>query len=317
MSKSGYGTRCLVVCGPTASGKSEYSDYLGSLADSRRVPCSTFLFDSMQVYREIPILTNQYRSRHANLCGMVSVSDEWSVSHHKEAFEELIADSSGDGRVVMESGTGMYLNVSLLGIPMARKVSPEVRLEAERRVAYGLPFGPSEYEVPLNPRREVRAEELRIAGSPERASIWDGNLVFETSIVYIRPDRATLDIAISERSRRICSDGLDEARTLLGSLEDRSATRISKTVADSIGVRELTSVLRGEMSYDEAEERVEVRTRQLARRQMRWFDKLIREVKDDPNLRNIQVLESPYVTPGNINRNTIHELDGTISWWMD
>ena len=69
----------LVVCGPTASGKSDLSDALAERlteAEGRHVP--TLAVDSMQVYRELPMITNQARGRPAELVGIVSVTEEWT-----------------------------------------------------------------------------------------------------------------------------------------------------------------------------------------------------------------------------------------------
>src|ERR687886_265995 len=79
-----------VVCGPTASGKSGLSDALAEELTWRlgpRVP--TVVVDSMQVYRELPIITNQARRREAGLVGVISVREEWSVAAHRDGVGEL------------------------------------------------------------------------------------------------------------------------------------------------------------------------------------------------------------------------------------
>ena len=135
--------RALVVCGPTASGKSELSDALaGELArqSGRRVP--TLVVDSMQVYKEIPVITNQARGRPAELVGIVSVTEEWSVAAHRERAREVVAPEDA---FVLDAGTGMYLNALLLDFPLAPRVSPELRRRAEE-----------EASVEPNPRRAAR-----------------------------------------------------------------------------------------------------------------------------------------------------------------
>src|SRR3954470_8787031 len=101
-----------VVCGPTASGKSELSDVLAERLTERlgrHVP--TIVVDSMQVYRELPIITNQARRRAANLVGVTSVGGEWSVAAHRARVGEIV---SGEDMFVLDAGTGMYLNAVLL-----------------------------------------------------------------------------------------------------------------------------------------------------------------------------------------------------------
>jgi tRNA dimethylallyltransferase len=62
-----------------------------------------------------------------------------------------------------------------------------------------------------------------------------------------------------------------------------------------VGVRELLQHLSGDITLDQAEDQIAIRTRRLARRQMRWFDKLARTLEgrasitilEDPNLANV------------------------------
>jgi tRNA dimethylallyltransferase len=264
--------KALVVCGPTASGKSELSDTLAeemTQAHGGYVP--TLVVDSMQVYHEIPTITNQARRRPAELVGIVSVAEEWTVARHRERAEEIIEGI--DTPFVLDAGTGMYLNALILDVPLAPKVA-----EQTRRVAQNIAAGAT------NPRRASRAKELELAGATQRGSIWDGDLRYDTTIVYLRPKREELDAAIAKRSEIIVRDGLEEAARLT------EITGANSSVMDSIGVRELVSYLDGEMTIEEARDQISTRTRRLRRRQIRWFDKLSRTLKERAD---ISVGESP------------------------
>jgi hypothetical protein len=121
----------LVVCGPTAGGKSVLSDALADrLTEAEGLYVPTLAVDSMQVYRELPVLTNQARRRPAALVGIISVTEEWTVARHKALAEEIIASET---KFVLDAGTGMYLNAILLDIPLAPKVSTELRPSREAR----------------------------------------------------------------------------------------------------------------------------------------------------------------------------------------
>jgi len=224
----------------------------------------------MQVYREIPTITNQARRRRAELVGIVSVTQEWTVARHRALAEEIIG--SIDTPFVLDAGTGMYLKAILLDIPLA----PKVRV-GTRHVAQELTAGA------LNPRRASRAKELELAGAPERDSIWRGDLRYETAVIYLRPSREALDSAIANRSQRIVREGLEEAARLKAMAE--AGAKVNVSVRDSIGVRELLDYLEGETTMEAAENRVATRTRQLARRQLRWFDKLASALKGRADLR--------------------------------
>jgi len=236
---------------------------------------TTILVDSMQVYREIPIITNQARSRPATLAGVVSVEEEWTVVRHKESTEEIIGSISPDLPFVLDAGTGMYLNAIVLDIPLAPKAPSRVRVEAERLASDA-----------QNPRRETRRLELGLLGAQNRGSIWDGPLRYDATFVYVRPSRHSLDRNIGTRASRMVRDGLEEARSLAES------TRVpNASVREAIGVKEMLLHISGSLTADEAEETIAARTRRLARRQLRWFDKLARRVPDAAS--RFIVLEHP------------------------
>jgi tRNA dimethylallyltransferase len=152
--------RALVVCGPTASGKSEVADALADrLTEDQEAFVPTLVVDSMQVYREIPRITNQARRRHAELVGVTSVTEEWTVARHKVLAEEVVART--EAPFVLDAGTGMYLNAIVLDFPLAPKVDP-----ATRRLAESLTAGAT------NARRAAREKELELAGARERGSVW-------------------------------------------------------------------------------------------------------------------------------------------------
>jgi tRNA dimethylallyltransferase len=275
------GKYALVVCGPTASGKSEVSDTLAdSLTKVVGHHVSTLVVDSMQVYREVPVITNQARRRRAELVGIVSVTSGWSVADHRARAEEITSPPETT-HFVVDAGTGMYLNALLLNFPLAPRVSSELRARAQAEAA--------DQE---NPRRAARARELILSGARERGSVWDGGLRYDTTIVYLRPDRHRIDAAIAERSRKIARDGQREAGLLRGMIAD--GAEINPQVMDSVGVRELLQYLSGTLTLGQAEERIATRTRRFARRQMRWFDKLTRTLEDRAR---IIVLEDRHQAP--------------------
>jgi tRNA dimethylallyltransferase len=253
-----------VVCGPTASGKSDLSDALAErLTETHDCHVPTLVVDSMQVYRELPKITNQARSREAELVGIISVTEEWSVARHRARAVRII---DKEARFVLDAGTGMYLNALLLDFPLAPKVHPGLRRRAEEASVDD-----------LNPRRAARERELGLAGADARGSVWQGDLRYDTTLVYLRPDRPELDAAIAKRSCKIARDGLEEAEAL-NDMIARGA-KISPSVMDSVGVLELTHYLSGTLSLQQAQERIAIRTRRFARRQMRWFDKLTRTLE--------------------------------------
>jgi len=221
----------------------------------------------MQVYRGIPTLTNQHRRRPAELVGVVPVSEEWTVARHKEAVKDTL--DGLDVPFVLDAGTGMYLNAIVLDVPLAPKAPKAARAEAQRLA-----------EGADDPRRAARKAELRLMGAPERlGSIWSGRLRYEAAFLYLRPPRTVLDENIARRTASIVRGGLDEARELL--TQQAAGRPPNPSVRDAVGVKEMMLMASGAICREEAHERIYVRTRRLARRQMRWFDKLVKSLGDD------------------------------------
>jgi tRNA dimethylallyltransferase len=242
---------------------------------------TTILVDSMQVYREIPKITNQARGRPAELAGVVSVAEEWTVARHKKSAEANIDALPENLPFVLDAGTGMYLNAIVLDVPLAPKVPRRVRAEAEKLAA-----------ATRNPRREARRLELELSGASDRGSIWDGSLRYDLTFAYLRPPRQDLDRNILARSSKIVRDGAEDVKGL-----EESGIVPNPSVRGAIGVRELLLYNSGDLSAEQAEEAIATRTRRLARRQIRWFDKLSRTLQThrlaNETPARVLVLETP------------------------
>ncbi|HEX2098817.1 MAG TPA: hypothetical protein VHF46_07170 [Rubrobacteraceae bacterium] len=240
---------------------------------------TTIVVDSMQIYKEIPTITNQSRARSAEMVGIVSVVEEWTVARHKEKAEAIISSVATNLPFVLDAGTGMYLNALVLGIRLAPKVPEELRAQAEKLAAGA-----------ENPRRAARELELKLARTPERGSIWDGDLRYETTLLYLRPPRKALDHNIGVRSSKIVRNGAEEAEKLL-----KSGIKPNPSVSEAIGVKEMLLCVSGKLSGKEAEETIAARTRRLARRQIRWFDKLARSLPDAARVLVVGDIEDPKI----------------------
>ena len=105
------------------------------------------------------MITNQARRRPAELVGIVSVTEDWTVARHRALAEEIIAK---EAELRPRRGNGNVPECDPARYPLAPKVSTELRRQAQQ-AAEGEP----------NPRRAARARELELAGAPGRGSIWE------------------------------------------------------------------------------------------------------------------------------------------------
>src|SRR6478735_12164450 len=96
------------VFGPTASGKTAVAEALADGLATAVVSC-----DAMQVYRGLPILTNQ-PSRPTALVGIRDLDEEMSVGAYATLAHAAIDEIVNRGRTaIVSGGTGLYLRAAL------------------------------------------------------------------------------------------------------------------------------------------------------------------------------------------------------------
>ena len=155
--KADAGIEVVAVFGPTAAGKSAVAE---ALAD--RLGSDVVSADAMQVYRELPILTNQplRPTRLVAICGVAETMSvgEYAVRAHAEIDE--LADRTGS--VIVAGGTGLYLRAALVDLHLPPPAAPGVRAGWER----SYDAAPVAAYEELRRRDPVAAEER----SPERSA---------------------------------------------------------------------------------------------------------------------------------------------------
>ena len=276
----------LAIVGPTASGKSAFALELARLRGDVELVSA----DAMQVYRGMDIGTAKpsvaERAEVAHhLVDVADPGEDFSLARFVALGRAAIADIEARGRrAIVVGGTGLYVRglVDELEVPGQW---PDVRaeLEAERdtpalhqRLAALDPVAASRME-PTNRRRVVRALEVSIGAGRPFSSFGpglDAHPPVATEQIGLRVPLDVLDARIEQRVHAMLDAGLlDEVRGLL----DRGIV-LSRTARQALGYRELLEHLEGAMSYDEAVSVVTQRTRQFARRQVRWF-------RRDPRIR--------------------------------
>ena len=258
----------IAVFGPTASGKSAVAE---AVAD--RLGTEVVSADAMQVYRGLPILTNQ-PSRPTRLVAIRSLAEEMSVGAFAGLAHAEIDRLVGDrGAAVVSGGTGLYLRAALaeLGVPpqaapaVRERVEREVRLDpaaAHRRLALLDPAA-AELVHPNDRKRLVRALELAEAGRSlvaARDRLWSGPTRRSTLIAGLDVAPDVLDRRIRQRTEAMFARGVvDEVRAAL-------AGPVSRTAEKTLGLSEIA-----ELEPDEALERIVVRTRRYAAYQRKWM----------------------------------------------
>jgi tRNA dimethylallyltransferase len=248
----------------------------------------------MDVGTAKPTAGERARVRH-HLLDLVDPSEEFTVAEFQRAYRGMLADAAVRGRrLVLVGGTGLYHRavVDDLDLPgewpeLRRRLQDEAReigsAALHTRLTALDPDAAARME-PSNARRIVRALEV-IEGSGRTFSSYGPGLdaypPTPVAQIGLRWDRDVLADRIEVRVGQMMAAGLlDEVRRI------DASTGFSRTAAQALGYKELLAHLRGECSYDDAVERIVVRTRQFAVRQLRWF-------RRDPRIVWIDVVADP------------------------
>jgi len=279
--------RAVVVglFGATGLGKTDVA-----VALAERLGAEIVVADSMQVYRGLPVLTNQPSADHLrrvryHLVGIVDPAKDWSVAEYAVVAHAAIDDALGRGvPVVVEGGSGLYLRAALGELAFAG--DPDAALRRELETAWQRDPGALVGELhaldpataawidPANPRRVIRAlEAVRTLGRPlgarERGGLWRPAERYAHTLAALEPEREGLRARLDARVDSMLARGaLDEVRRA------RDAGPLSRTVRQAIGVRELLAVLDGAATVDDAAAAMRTRTHALVRRQVTWMRKL-------------------------------------------
>ena len=257
----------LAIFGPTASGKTAIAQ-----AVAERVPAELVSADSMQVYRGLPILTNQSPAR---LVGIWHLDHEASVAEYQRLAHAAIDEILESGRTpIVVGGTGLYLRAALsdLSVPPAPEPSERERVEqlydeegpesAHRRLAELDPEAAAAVH-PNDRRRVVRSLEL--AGrSRERNRLWTDDTRHPTLVFGLDVPKGELDRRIAERTRAMFEAGVRaEAERAL-------ARPVWSTAAYAHGVADIAE----HPDDDDAIEALRARTRRYAAYQRKWMRRI-------------------------------------------
>jgi tRNA dimethylallyltransferase len=281
----------LVILGPTASGKSELAlevarrtNDASPAAGHATARTEILSVDSMQVYRGMDIGTAKPSAAERAAVAhrgidLVEPDATFTVARFVGLADAAIADAGQRGApLIAAGGTPLYFKALFEGIFGGPGADAEIRRrlrqlpneELHRRLHHADPAAAQ--RIHLNDtRRLIRALEVHeLTGQPISSfqTDWSSPTARHPAVwIGLDWDRDALNRRINARVKSMIAAGwLDETRALL----DRFA-ELSQTAAEATGYRELIDHLRGRITLDDAIEHIKISTRQLARRQMKWF----------------------------------------------
>ena len=273
----------IIVCGATATGKSELAVSL-----AKEIKAEVVNADSMQVYRGMDIGTAKLTSEERggishHLIDVLDIKDEANVAWYQQIAREKIDQILSSGKsVVVVGGTGLYIKAILddLNFPDTDPaVRQKITEEAERlgndvmheRLAKLDPA--ASLAIPKeNIRRVIRAiEVIELTGKPFTA-----NLPRQASSKYpdakqfgLVLDRENLDKKIDKRVEDMWAKGFAREVSILMT----QGLEQSGTAKKALGYIQIMNYLNGESDEAFAKEETKRVTRAYARRQETWFSK--------------------------------------------
>jgi tRNA dimethylallyltransferase len=268
----------LVIAGPTASGKSAVA-----MEIAVRSGAEILSVDSMQVYRGMDIGTAKpTRAERAqvqhHLIDVAAPNESFTVARFVEMADSVIASRGDKVPIIVTGGTPLYYKALFEGLfkgPSADgAVRDRLRLlpndQLMRQLAAVDP--PAAARIHVNDsRRLVRALEVfELTGKPISSFQveWSaGSMRHPATWVGLSWDRELLNRRINARVKSMIAGGWAEETQ--GLLERYGA--LSPTASEATGYQELIDHLMGKSNLEDTTEQIKIATRQLARRQMKWF----------------------------------------------
>jgi tRNA dimethylallyltransferase len=266
--------RFFVLAGATAGGKSEFAVEI-----AERIGTEIVGADAFQIYQGFPILSGkpstalQVRVKH-HLIDALPATENCDAARYAALAAKEIGELNRQGMVpLVVGGSGFYINSLVAPLPGLPSGDQNLRAKLSAEPLDSLLSELKERDPEAfrgidrrNRRRIERAiEVIRLTGKPFSAHRRSNTAEHRfPGFVLTRP-RTDLYRRINERVRWMLENGAIE--------EVASASNLSPTAAQMIGVPEIRRFLAKEISLEECTRTVEAATRQYAKRQITWFKK--------------------------------------------
>ena len=271
--------RLVVILGPTAVGKTEFSVRKALEYGSPVISC-----DSRQIYKEMSIGTavpdkEQLAAVKHYFIQTIPITRTYTAGDYERDAIALIEKLFAEGHetLVMTGGSMFYIDAVKNGLDDLPDGDPELRKALwERVAAEGLGSLTQELREkdPLtysrtdkeNPQRVIRALEVCLVSGRPLSSFKSGQKKrdFEIETIGLTRPREELYSRINQRVLNMVEAGLeDEVRSLLP-YRDLQALQ-------TVGYKEMFGYIGGEHPLEEAIRLIQRNTRHYAKKQMTWW----------------------------------------------
>lgn len=286
-------TKIHIVFGPTASGKTEYAVQLAQNFDSVIING-----DSMQIYKEIPIITNQPTLEERQgiphlLFGYRSILENSNLSDWLNKTAPVIRQTLDIGKTpIVTGGTGMYLRALIDGVSEIPEISDEIRTETRNLMNE---IGAEKFHQLLQEKDPIAAEKIKPKDSQRLSRAYE--VIEETGVSITewnkKPNKKYFDEAqefeihfldkprdevydkINKRFEKFVEIGaLNEAQKANEIFKNSGLSKnelLALPAYKAHGLRELINYLNGEITLEKAIEQGQQVTRNYAKRQLTFW----------------------------------------------
>lgn len=277
-------TKPIVVCGPTASGKTALAICLAEKFEGEIVSS-----DSMQLYKGMDIGTakptkeEQSKAVH-HMIDVAEPGEVYSAARYAQEATVIVDDIISRGKTpIICGGTGLYINALISGSDFAKSGEDDgTRAALEKELSEK---GPEEMLKKLASVDPESAEKLHINDRKRIVRALEVYLVTGKTITehnriskLVKPRYDAVFIGITPKDRQVLYERINKRVDIM--LEIGLEKEVSSlfesgnlcgTAAQAIGYKEMLDYLQGNVSLDEAAELIKRKSRNYAKRQLTWF----------------------------------------------
>lgn len=277
--------KVIVICGPTASGKTALSIELAKEINGEIISC-----DSMQIYKDMNIGTAKPTKEEMQgikhyLLDFVSPDERYSVANFKQDAKEAIKEILSKGKIpIIVGGTGLYVDSLIYEIEYSdikfdeqyrkklESIANEEGIETLYKEAKRIDPQAIEKISPNDKKRILRILEIYKATGKNKTQqeieSRKKEVEYDYKIFAINWDREELYERINKRVDIMIENGLiEEVQEILEKYNK------FPTAMQGLGYKEVVEYLNGQVSKEEMIEKIKMETRRYAKRQLTWFRK--------------------------------------------
>lgn len=277
--------KVIVICGPTASGKTNLSIQLAKQIDGEIISC-----DSMQIYKDMNIGTakptkQEMQNIEHYLLDFIEPNQRYSVADFKTDAQNAIEKILQKGKVpIVVGGTGLYVDSLVQNIHY-----PTIEIDLNYRKQLEEKIEKEGLEVLYNEAKQIDEKAMQIISKNDQKRIMRVLEIFhqtgktktqleeesrlepapyEYIVFAIDMQREKLYERINKRVDIMLEQGLiEEVKNLVEKYQE------FPTAMQGLGYKEVVSYLNQQLTKEEMIEKIKMETRRYAKRQLTWFRK--------------------------------------------